>query len=160
MGHAPSTLPISPFSIPDERPFLSSLNSAILGALDVQSIVADLKKLNHHERLFICVDTFLTEAEAGGVSHFFYYDCADLYDQVLLGLEEIGARSTRGRLELYVNRVFGGEIPKSVTARQYALEAPIAEEEEEAGRVVSDLSEVVSQLASWARAHREQFRLR
>jgi hypothetical protein len=79
---------------------------------------------------------------------------------VLLGLEEIGARSTRGRLELYVNRVFGGEIPKSVTARQYALEALSAEEEEEAGRVVSDLSEVVSQLASWAKAHREQFRLR
>lgn len=151
---------ISPFSIPENRPFLSSLNSAILGALDVQNIVADLKKLNRHERLFICVDTFLTETEAGGVSHFFYYDCADLYDQVLLGLEEIGALSTREHLERYVNRVFGGEVPKSVTTRQGALEALSAEEEEEAGRLVADLSEVVSLLASWARAHHGQFRLR
>lgn len=150
----------SPFSITEEGPFLVSLNSAILGAAHVQDLIADMHRLNSHEQIFICVDTFLTDANADGVGHFFYHDCADLFGQVLLGLEEIGARNARIGLERYVELVFGGVVPKSMVARQDALEALDAGEQDEADRVVGDLSRVASLLAAWARGHHEHFRIR
>lgn len=150
---------ISPFSILETGPFLALLNTAILGSMQVQELVTDMSKLNVHEQTFICVDTFLKEAEADGVGHFFYYDSAPLYEKVLVGLDEIGARDARIGLSRYVAQVFDGEVPRSVAARQNALDALDETNADQAERMVGDLSEATSLLAIWARAHREHFRL-
>lgn len=143
--------PASPFSIGEQRPFLASLSSAILGAAQVQDLVADVHKLNAHERILVCVDVFLTTVAADGVGHFFYYDCADLLDEVLSGLDAIGASDARARLGRYVHHVFGGSVPKDVATRQATLEALQVDQDDELERLFGDPHQVVSLLAHWAR---------
>ena len=147
----------SPFAVAEDGPFLVALNTAVLVAKDVQDLLHDLHRLNEHERLFVCVDTFLTEAQAGGVGHFFWGECAALYDQVLLGLNEIGAQDVRDRLERYVSRVFGSELPKTAESRQSALQEMDEDEDHQAEHMVGPLAPCASQLAKWARAHRQHF---
>ena len=150
----------SPFLIAEQGQFLASLSSAILGAVRVQDLVADLHKLNPHERIFVCVDAFLTTTAADGVGHFFYYDCADLLDEVLGGLDAIGASDARTRLGCYVDRVFGGSVPEDMATRQTILEALEVDQDDEIERMVGDPHQVASLLAHWAREHSEHFRLR
>jgi hypothetical protein len=128
--------------------------------MQVSELVEEMHKLNAHEQTFVCVDTFLKEAEADGVGHFFYYDSAALYDKVLIGLEEVGARDTRMGLCRYVDRVFAGDVPGSVSARQNVIDALDDADADHAERMVGNLSEAISLLALWARTHREHFRLR
>ncbi len=139
---------------------MMALNTAVLVTEDVRDLVHDMHRLNQHERLFVCVDTFLAEAHAGGIGHFFWGECAALYDQVLLGLNEIGAQDVRAQLESYVARVFGGAVPRNADSRQSALKAMNDDEDHEAERLVASLAASTARLAVWARAHRQHFSAR
>jgi Domain of unknown function (DUF4375) len=149
----------SPFSVVEDGPFLAALNTAILFKRHVRDVLGDLHRLNKFERIFICVDTFLTEAQAGGVGHFFENDCAVLYDQVLLGFTEIGAQRLRLQVEHYVAHVFGRELPSSAESRRKVLHALSVDDDNEAERIVDALDSGTSLLAGWARAHEQHFAL-
>ena len=147
----------SPFSVAEDAPFLVALNTAILAERQVHDLLGDLQRLNKLERTFISVDTFLTEAQAAGIGHFFENECAALYDEVLLGLTEIGAHRLRVQVEQYVARVFGGDLPNSAETRSEVLHGLTVHEDNDAERTVDALASASSLLARWARAHERHF---
>jgi hypothetical protein len=148
---------LSPFSVVGDGPFLAALNTAILAERQVHDLLGDMHRLNTFEQTFICVDTFLTEAQAGGIGHFFENDCAVLYEQVLLGFTKIGAHRLRVQIEKYVARVFGRDLPLEAEDRTKLLHALSIDEDNDAERSVDALASGSALLAGWARAHQQHF---
>jgi hypothetical protein len=129
----------SPFSVVADGQFLVTLNTAILVERQVKDLLLDMHRLNGFEQTFICADTFLTEAQAGGVGQFFESESAVLYDKVLIALTEIGAHRLRHQVEQYVAHVFGPDLPRKAEARTNFLHALSAEEDHDAERTVDAL---------------------
>ncbi len=149
--------PSSPATFVADSQLLVALNTAILVERQVQDLLLDMHRLNDLERTFICADTFLTEARAGGVGQFFEGEIAAIYDTVLLALTEIGAHLLRHQVERYVVRVFGPELPRTIEARRNCLHALSTDEDQEAERLVDALDSGASLLASWARSKMQNY---
>jgi hypothetical protein len=148
---------VDPFEIQEDHPFLMELNTAVWKVMGSGNLLEGLPRLNRHERLFICLDNFLTNTEADGIGQYFYYEEGVLYQSVLEGLLEIGANRFHARAKEYLLAVFGDLVPPDVAERQRVMEA--SEVEDEAGEGLGDCSEVYELLALWARSNREHFRV-
>lgn len=152
----------APFDIEDGNEFRCALNTAIMRLLPEEGAMRlRVSELSHHERIFLAVDIFDSEAFNEGVEHFFFYNCGDLYEYVIEGLDTIGMPGLALRLQEYVIAIFGTEIPLATTSRQDTLLA-----DEEAAEDAADgfggyygasmkLSEC---LIAWARSNRKHFR--
>lgn len=158
MATSPRALqPTDPFAIGDDRAFLAALNTAIWKIVGEPELFQGLHKLNGHERSFICLDIFLAEVEADGLSHFFYYECGVLYPEVLLALEKIDAHGLKIKLEQYVEQVFQGTVPTDVNTRQSIIETA-QNESRSPGEDVGDLTSHSTRFAAWARTNQHHFR--
>ncbi len=156
----------APFDMQDDIEFRIALNTAIMDVLPSDPFLspmhARVSALTHHERLFLALDIFDSETYNEGISHFFFYDCGDLYEYVVEGLTAIGLTELATELQKYVTGLFGANYPLETTARQEILLAT-EELEEVAGDAFEryyDTSIRLSEcLVAWARANRTHFRM-
>lgn len=148
---------IDVFTLPDHELCLH-LNTRLWQVMETADLFEGLPRLNRHERLFLCVDIFLAELSADGLTQFFYYDGGALYAEVLQGLDELGDTRAAQLVQRYAQQVFGNEVPVNTDERQRILNN-CEDEAEETQRALGDGSTIRAALAQWACAHRQHLRL-
>ena len=150
-----------PFEIQDDTEFRLALYSVLMDAMPgdpfLMPMHARASALTRHERLFLAVHIFDTEAFNEGVLHFFLYDCGDLYEYVIEGLNAIGMPEFALQLQAYVKTIFGEEYPLASDARQERL-LSVERHGSDAFSGYYETSERLSErLVAWARANRTHF---
>ena len=155
----------NPFELENDNHFRVALGSAIwdLIPFDIppDDLIARMATLRHHERLFLTVDLFDSNACADGVGHCFYYGYGVLLPFMLEGLHEIGAEETAVGLQKYVATVFGDSLPEDVVTMQHFLNEnqEIEEQADNEFAYHTQDEKVIRLLAAWARTNRSHFRV-
>jgi hypothetical protein len=80
--------------------------------------------LKHEERSYLAVMQLVNEVLRGGMDAFFFNSSGALYDDALVGLEDVGAGEVRQALERAKQLLFGAaDVPLDTTDRRQHLQA-------------------------------------